>query len=288
LEREARSRRQRRMVMLAAGGIVLVLVVLVAARLLTQGAGSKAEEGPVPADVMAQITSVPASTLEQVGRGSAQSLPSPVRAAVATGPSGLPLVSYVGAEYCPFCAGERWPLIVALSRFGTFSNLKYSHSASDDVYPNTPTFSFVGSSYVSQYVELSAVETQSNVRSGGGYQTLQTPTPAQNALVRQYDAPPYVPSSAAGSIPFIDFANQYVVAGASYNVGLLQGMSQPQVAAMLADGTSDQAKAILGSANVLTAAICASTNNQPQDVCGSPAVENLQAALAAAPTPSQQ
>jgi hypothetical protein len=237
---------------------------------------------------MAQITSVPASTLEQVGRGSAQSLPSPVRGAVATGPSGLPLVTYVGAEYCPFCAGERWPLIIALSRFGTFSNLRYSHSASDDVYPNTPTFSFVGSSYSSQYVELSAVETQSNVRSGGGYQTLQTPTPAQDALVRQYDAPPYVPSSAAGSIPFVDFANQYVVAGATYNVGVLQGMSQSQIAAMLAGGTTDQAKAILGSANVLTAAVCSSTNNQPGDVCGSPAIQSLEATLAAAPPPASQ
>jgi hypothetical protein len=30
---------------------------------------------------------------------------------------------YIGAEYCPYCAAERWPLVMALSKFGTFSNL---------------------------------------------------------------------------------------------------------------------------------------------------------------------
>ncbi len=34
---------------------------------------------------------------------------------------GKPEVLFVGAEFCPFCAAERWPLIVALSRFGHFS-----------------------------------------------------------------------------------------------------------------------------------------------------------------------
>ena len=36
---------------------------------------------------------------------------------------GKPEVLYVGAEYCPFCAAERWPVVVALSRFGTWSGL---------------------------------------------------------------------------------------------------------------------------------------------------------------------
>ncbi len=36
---------------------------------------------------------------------------------------GKPEVLFVGAEFCPFCAAERWPLIVALSRFGRFTAL---------------------------------------------------------------------------------------------------------------------------------------------------------------------
>lgn len=285
-QKQERAQRQRRVVIVAAGAIVLVLAALVAVRLIAQNNAPTAQGGPVPAEVMAQLAGVPASTFDQVGRGSAQSLPSPIRADVQRGPSGLPLITYVGAEYCPFCAGERWPLIVALSRFGTFSNLQLTHSASDDVYPNTPTFSFVGASYASSYVEFSAVELQSNVRSGSTYQALQTPTPAQNQVLQKYDAPPYVPASAAGSIPFLDFANQYLVTGASFDVGLLRGMSQPQIAATLADGSSDQARAIVGSANVLTAAICSATGDQPAEVCGSAAVKSIASALAAAPAPA--
>ena len=184
LRQQHRANRQRRLVGLAAGGVVLVLAALVAARFLTQGGPPAAQEGLVPPEVMADLTSVPASTFEQAGRAGVQTMPTAVRAAVQPGPGGLPLVTYIGAEYCPFCAGERWPLVVALSRFGSFSGLRLSHSAADDVFPNTPTLSFYGSSYSSQYVELSAAELQTNVRVGGSYRALQTPTPAQDSLLR--------------------------------------------------------------------------------------------------------
>src|SRR5438309_707950 len=38
-------------------------------------------------------------------------------------------VLYIGAEYCPYCAAERWSLVVALSKFGSFSGLTYMQSA---------------------------------------------------------------------------------------------------------------------------------------------------------------
>jgi uncharacterized protein DUF929 len=230
---------------------------------------------------------VPAASLEQVGRGSLAALPIPVRAEIERGPSGLPLVTYVGAEYCPFCAGERWPLIVALGRFGSFSGLTLSHSAPDDVFPSTATFSFVGASYTSQYVELSAVELQSNVRTGNGYPVLQTPTPAQTSVLRKYDGPPYLPAASAGAIPFIDFAGQYVISGASFDVGVLRTMTHDQLATALGDPSNAQAKAVLGAANALTAAVCGATGDHPGDVCGQPAVQSLEAALAASPVPSR-
>lgn len=284
---QAQAARQRRLVITAASGVVLVLVVLVAARLLTSGSASSVADSPASDALVAQVTGVDAATFEKVGRGTVAALPNPVRTAIQRGPAGQPLVTYVGAEYCPFCAGERWGLIAALSRFGTFSNLRVSHSASDDVYPNTPTFSFVGSSYSSQQVEFSSVELQSNVRSGSGYQTLQTPTPDENTLLQIYDAPPYVPASSAGSIPFINFAGQYVVSGASFDVGVLSGLSQDQVASMLADTNSAPSRAILGTANALTAAICSATGDTPADVCGQSTVKSLEATLAASPVPGK-
>ncbi len=286
---EEAAARQRRLVVIAASAIVLVIAALIVVRLVgsSNSSGPATASGPAPESVVSAVTAVDASALNQVGRGTAAQLPTPVRTDIQRGPNGLPLVTYIGAEYCPFCAGERWPLIVALSRFGTFNNLQLSHSASDDVYPNTPTFSFVGSTYSSPYLDFNPVELQSNVRSGNSYQQLQTPTPDQASLLQKYDAPPYVPASSAGSIPFIDFGGQYLVSGASYDVGALRGMSQEQVAAALQDPASPQAQAILGSANALTAAICIATGNQPADVCTAPAVASLQATMAATPAPGQ-
>jgi len=267
--------------------VVLLVGLVVVRSFAGRGASAPAENAPAPPELVAQVANVDPALYEQIGRGTLTQLPTPVRAQVETGPSGLPKVSYIGAEYCPFCAAERWALVAALGRFGTFSNLQLTHSASDDVYPNTPTFSFVGSSYTSPYVEFSPVELQGNVRSGNTYQALQTPTPDQSHVLQTYDAPPYVPAQSAGAIPFIDFGGQYVAAGASYDAGVLRGMSADQIAASLADPTTPQAKGILGQANAMTAAICTATGNTPAEVCSQPSVTALQSALAATPVPSR-
>lgn len=286
-QREEAAARQRRIVFVAGGAIVLLVVVLVAARLVQSNSSTASPNAPAPPALVSQVTAIDPATFEQVGRGTLSGLPSPVRAAVEKGASGLPVVTYVGAEYCPFCAGQRWALVAALGRFGTFSGLQLSHSASDDVYPNTPTFSFVNSTYSSPYVEFSSVELQTNVRSGNSYTPLQTPTPAQKTILQQYDAAPYVPAQSAGAIPFVDFAGQYVVSGASYDVGVLRGMTADQIAASLSDTSSAQAKAILGAANALTAAICSATGDMPADVCSQPTVQALEGTLAATAVPGR-
>ncbi len=38
----------------------------------------------------------------------------------------------MGAEYCPFCAAQRWAMVNAFSRFGTFTGLTTTHSSSTD------------------------------------------------------------------------------------------------------------------------------------------------------------
>jgi hypothetical protein len=284
---QAAASRQRRFVFIAAALVVVVIAALVAVRGLTRGSGSGAPDAPAPATLVGQLTDVPQATLEQVGRGAMTQMPIAVRGDLEHAANGLPQVTFIGAEYCPFCAGERWALINALSRFGSFSGLLLSHSATDDVYPNTATFSFLGSTYTSQYVDLNTLELTTNVRSGNGYKTLQTPTPAQSALLQKYDAPPYVPASAAGSIPFIDFAGQYLVIGATFDLSILQGMTQDQIAAALAQPSSPQAQAILGSANALTAAICAGTGGNPGTACNTPTIQSLEAALAAEAVPAR-
>ena len=79
--------------------------------------------------MVTDTTSVPASTLDTVGAGSGVTAPPEIKGGTPLTSGGKPEVLYMGAEYCPFCAAERWAMVVALSRFGTFSGLSTVHSA---------------------------------------------------------------------------------------------------------------------------------------------------------------
>jgi hypothetical protein len=225
--------------------------------------------------MVASLVSLPASTQDSVGRGSVIARLRAADGAPLIGPTGKPEVFYDGAEYCPFCAAMRWPLIISLARFGTFSGLKTTTSAANDVYPNTPTFTFVGSTYQSQYVDFVPVEEFGNKPApGGGYNRLRTPTAEQAALIQKYDAPPY--TSSAGGIPFMDLGNRRVLSGATYQPDALQNLSWQQIVDLLHDPNSVQARAILGTANLITAAICEITADQPAGVCSSPTIKAIQ------------
>lgn len=237
---------------------------------LTAGGAAATDPGTsqLSADVLAALSVSPA-TLDAVGGGGAVVPPSSVggRGTVLRGADGKPEITYVGAEYCPYCAAERWGLAVALSRFGTFSHLSGTQSSGTDVYPNTQTLSFYGSSYSSSYVDFQAVEEATNQQVGGAYQTLQVPTAGESALLSSYDP--------QGSIPFLDIGNKFVINGASYSPQVLQGLSRSQIAAQLNDPSSPVAQAIDGTANNITAAICTVTGNQPSSVCNTPAITAL-------------
>jgi|HubBroStandDraft_6_1064221.scaffolds.fasta_scaffold183642_3 hypothetical protein len=276
----ARRTEIRNRVFLASGAVVVVIAIVVAFVLVKANSNGKSNSGSTSngptgtalTAVVNKTISVPASALDSVGAGSVTAGPTAV-----TGPpltqGGKPQVLYIGAEYCPYCAAQRWAMIVALSRFGTFSGLTTVHSASRDVYPNTPTFTFHGSHYTSKYVSFAPVEETTNVPNGpSSYTPLDKPTAAQQALASKYDS--------QGSIPFIDFGNKYVEVGnlAGYGPQDLSGKSWNQIAAALSDPSSPIAKAVDGSANYTTAAICKLTNNQPASAC-TPAVKALEAKL---------
>ncbi len=224
------------------------------------GSSASADSGTtVLSQQVVAALSVPTATLNAVGSPSSVVLPSKVgNGTVLRAADGKPLITYVGAEYCPYCAAERWALAVALSRFGTFENLSGTHSSTSDVYPDTQTLSFYGSTYSSPYVDFQAVEEATNQQVGDSYQALQTPTAAQSALVAKFDA--------QGSIPFLDIANRFVVTGSSFSPQVLQGLSRSQIAADLANSDSAVAQAIDGTANDITAAIATVTGNQPAGV----------------------
>jgi hypothetical protein len=231
----------------------------------------------VPLDVMNNLTSIPSATWSRAGIADARL---PVVVGEGAAGASKPVVLYIGAGFCPYCAAARWSLIAALSRFGTFSGLNYSASSSVDVFPRTPTFSFFGAHYASRYIELQTVE-QAGEEPGldGRYQPLQQATPAQEALLRTYDVPPYVAPKGAGGIPFILVGERYTWSGAPFSPQLLANRSQADIAATLPTDDGVAAQAILANANVFTAAICAVTRKQPADVCSSAVIQQAIAAL---------
>ncbi len=281
-QRAAQRRAERRRLMFITGGSILGVVVIVVAFIVfktTQSptastANSASPAGTaLPASVVKDITSVPSSTLTSVGTGTADTKSvAAVSSAKKLTSGGKPEVLYIGAQYCPYCATERWAMAVALSRFGTFNGLSGIHSAGgQEVYPHTATLNFYKASYASKYLTFTPVE-QETVSE----KPLENTTTAENVLLTKYDSPPYVSASEQGAIPFIDFGGKYFVHGAQYDPQVLSGQTWAQVAAALKDPSSAIAKGADGSANMITAAICKTTNNQPSNVCTSPTIKTIE------------
>lgn len=105
--------------------------------------------------------------------------------------------------------------MAALARFGTFTDLPRRPSATDDIYPDTATLSFHGSSYASEYLSFTGVETSTNKRQGDGYAPLDALTPEDAKLVETYNAPPYVQQQ--GSISSVHLGGAFVSSGASFD-----------------------------------------------------------------------
>ncbi len=280
-----RRAEQRRRLLIASGSIIVVIAVVVAFIVIKANNkpatnSSNGPTGSALASVVSKVTNVPASTLDKVGSGSFTGKIQPVSGATPLTSGGKPEMLYMGAEYCPYCAAERWSMIVALSRFGTFSGLSTIHSSTTDSPSNISTFTFHGSSYTSKYLTFTPVEMQTNVLdpSTGNYPILEKPTAAQQALLTKYDAPPYVSSADAGAIPFIYFGGKYLSVGASYDATVLSGLKWNQIAADLSNPDSPVTKAIAGTANHITAAICKMTGNQPASACTA-AVQSLEKGL---------
>jgi Domain of unknown function (DUF929) len=284
----ARRAEQRRRILIASGSIiavVAVVLVFVIVKLNSKSPSgpSSASNGPTGSALTAVIdktTSVPASTLDAVGAGGfagkIQTISGNPTALVS---GGKPEMLYMGAEYCPYCGVTRWAMIVALSRFGTFSGLHTVHSSSTDVYPNTPSWTFYNSTYTSKYLTFTPVELQTNIPDPSNtppYTNLQTPTSAQQAVFSKYDTAPY--TSEPGAVPFIDFGNKYLLIGTPFIPSVLDGLSWATIANDLHNPNSAAAKAVDGTANYFTAAICKMTGNQPASACTS-AVQSLESQL---------
>ncbi len=233
-------------------------------------------------EVVAELAKVPASVFDTVGATAPDTtLAAP---AVLSGQpplqsAGKPEVLYVGAEYCPFCGAERWPLIVALSRFGRFTGLKNMQSAPLSVFPGTQTFSFVGAGYASRYLAFSGVELYSDaVNARGSFARIDTLTPIQTLAVARYGGRPAA-GAASGTYPFVDIGNRMVATTSAFSPAVLVKQSQAAIAGGLSQADNPITQAVVASANQLTAGMCAVTRQQPATVCTSRGVRDAAASL---------
>lgn len=267
--------------------VILIGIFAALAFLQSMGGGvgvngtslAKYDNVPLSQQVLTKLHPT-SSIFGTIGIGAAGNYPHVVNGTTALY-DGKPAVIYIGADYCPFCAAERWALVIALSRFGNFTALNYMTSSASDSYPNTPTFTFYNSTYSSQYISFVEVEETTNKLNSAGtsYPVLQVPTPLENATFYAFNQnASWIPQQERGGIPFIDFANYSVVNGANYNPTIIDGMNWSTILANFGNANSSTTEAIIGSANLLTAQICNIDNNQPASVCNQSYIQSLKKA----------
>jgi thiol-disulfide isomerase/thioredoxin len=230
---------------------------------------------PAPASVVADVTSIPTSVYNAVGVSDSTVIPPTITSGQKPLTfNGRPGVFYFGAEYCPYCAAERWAILASTARFGTWSGLGEMESSSTDAFPSTQTFTFARATFTSPYYVMKTREYDSNVPDpSGGYEVLQPLNAQETSLVNTYDGPKFFSSeSAVGSFPFVDFGNKALISGASYSPAILANQSRESIAAGLDDPTDPITQSILTAANYMSASTCAITGQQPASVCKSKGV----------------
>jgi preprotein translocase subunit SecG len=241
---------------------VVALALIVVVIILASGGDDKTASpsdstvAGAEAAVVAKMTSIPAATFDAVAAVKATSVFKKITSDAIT-VDGKPEVLYIGGEFCPYCAAQRWPMVAALSRFGTFSGIGLTRSAKND--GDIATLTFRNATYTSQYLAFTPIE---NV--DVDHKVIKAPTDAQHKL--------WVAINGQESYPFIDVGGKYAIT-TTFVPTILSGQSQTEIAVNASDPATPVGKAILSSANQFTATICALTNNQPSTVCDAPGVK---------------
>ncbi len=273
---------------LALGLIIVVICLLGTLVLVRDNAGPAPTPtteafDPAPSSLVSSLASVPESVYDTVGVSSPANPITPLGPAgrgsdpLWTDPTGggraRPVVFFYGAEFAPYAAAERWPLTLALSRFGAFHQLGLMQSSMNSAFAGLSTFTFWHVGYTSNLVSFEPVERYSALNpTGAGYLRLQNPTGTQAAAIA---------AGGAGSTTFalVNVGNRYVLTGSAFAPSVLTGLDQGQVAGDLTQPASSLTQAVVGAANELSAAICAVDGDRPVSVCHSRGVVAADAAL---------
>jgi hypothetical protein len=242
--------------------VIAAVVVLFLARGGDSGGEATAASGSIPAGTAGAqgLSEAQTVALDQVRRKSTEPLLD----------AGKPLVFFMGTEWCPFCASERWALVEATSRFGTWHGLGELHSRNgEDYFQALPTYDLTGATFTSEYIgvrhkELDTVDGDPLEKLGS----------LEQGLVDENDQ--------WGGIPFLVAGGpggRYTVE-LPFSPGLLQGQTFAELRKGVADEAANPAaEAIDGQADAITALICKLDGRQPASVCAKGSIPTLEAAI---------
>ena len=169
---------------------------------------------------------------------------------------GKPLVVFVGAEYCPYCAAERWVMVMWLSRFGTF---KQSLRDSVVIHRRLSRHRYLHVLQVDRTRARTSTSAPNEIEDRN-QQPLQTMSAGDPNIFTKYDDPPYTIAAAASS-------HSSTSAGCSPSTpratsrATLQACRGARSQRSSATRASTVTKAIIGNANILTAATCIATGD---------------------------
>jgi hypothetical protein len=243
----ARQAARRKNTVLVGGGIVLAVVAIVAAVSYALHGASKVSGAAVAADLGAPTSAMASPPTNGFSKVSAP-----------TYRDGRPVLLFIGAQFCPHCAAERWAVVKALSQFGTFANLMSSSSSEGDI----PTFDLTRASYTSRFVSFDHKDVEDRA-----YQPLQSLDATEQAAFNRYDS--------AGSIPLI-LVGGYAIVGDAYNLSDIQGMSFTSLQRTLQYGASSPIVTdINAETNAITAFLCHANGMRPGAVCGRPVIRSI-------------
>lgn len=258
---EAKAAKNKKVVIILLLTLALIAALVAGFWMAGKSKREKNATATVDGQVLAQaLTSIPAANFDTVGAGTSTNGPQAIPGGKPNLVDGKPQILYIGAEFCPYCAMERMALVSAMSRFGTFDGLKDTLSSPNEgPVSNIPTVTFSGSKFASEHLGLTAVETADRM----GQPTGEQPTAADATIFKKY-AP-------QGGIPFTYYGSAFGN-WAGFDGDSMAGKTPGQIADALKDVNSDESKAVLGAANVITAQLCKETGNKPADVCSSAGV----------------
>jgi hypothetical protein len=271
-------------------GLIVVAIFLLGALVIvrdnsTPGSSSTVETlSPAPDSLLSSLATVPPAVYNAVGVSSptnpvttlAATGSTPVWQATVNGGPPEPVLFFYGSEFAPYAAAERWPVVLALSRFGTFDQLGLMQSSPTTAFSDLSTFTFWKVGYSSKYLILQSVERYSSLNpTGARYASLERPDGRQSAAIASYGS--------SNTAPLVDVGNHWVLSGSSYSPAVLDGMSQSEVAGTLSNPLSPMTQAMVASANEISAAICSVDGQLPGAVCESHGVEEADAKLGITP-----